>query len=441
MALTQLLTSATGLLDLVIDTYEISFARVNDIVGILKKSVIYDSVFVVAQVKVAHAREYVEWMMHHTSFASLRSKKGVTADKVLSLALILLDVCHRAPVGKFSIVHINDVAFATNLDREPAAQLLKEVFCHINGVNQKITFPPKDTDVDAAFRPIVVVNDEFFLQPPPMAARAILNAVIDWCRHTWPNSSKFDEEALGPMFEEFVRQKLFDRGVTVLHGKYSLPWVEGECDAVLETEKELIFFELKSKMLTREGRTGNDLVALADLGQALVRPQAQAMERHAALLKAGSLTLRANSGGGKINLDGREVLKVSITRGDLGSLHDRQFLSQFLRAGSIANFDAIHPKDQNKLKDLKVWFGRLRSAAHSANEADFQSTFPYSRSWSLSVFQLLLILEHTSDNESFSRELQRNRRVLFPMRDFYEEYAYLFHLLSYKPSDNVTSES
>lgn len=63
--------------------------------------------------------------MHHTSFASLRSKKGVTADKVLSLALILLDVCHRAPVGKFSIVHINDVAFATNLDREPAAQLFE----------------------------------------------------------------------------------------------------------------------------------------------------------------------------------------------------------------------------------------------------------------------------------------------------------------------------
>lgn len=437
--LTELLTNATGLLDVVPGSYDLMFVRLSDVVKILRNSTIYDSIFIVTQGKVDHAREYVEWMMRHDSFASLKSKTGASADQVLSLALMLLDACKRTPVSEFCVVQEHAAAFATNLDLEPAARLLKEVFCHLEGANQSLTFPPKDTDIDAAFRPLLVANDMFVLQPPPMAARAILNAAIDWCRHAWPNK-KFDEEALGPMFEEFVRQKLYERGVTVLHGKYKQAGMEGECDAALETEKELIFLELKSKMLTREGKAGNDLVAVADLGQALVRPQAQAMDRHAALLKGGSLTLRSASGGGTITLAEREVLKVSITRGDLGSLHDRPFLQQFLRAGSISNFEAIDSKKQSKLKDLKCWFDRLKAAAHSASEADFYSTFPYSRSWSLSVFQLLLLLEHTTDNDSFSLELQRTRRIITPMRDFYEEYAYAWQFLGNKMhSDNVTS--
>lgn len=438
--LTKLLTNATGLLDLVSDNYELMFARVSDILGILRKSTVYDSVFVVSQAKVDHVQDYVEWMMRHDLFSSLSSKTGGTADQVLSLALMLLDKCKRTPVSTFCRVQEHDAAFATNLDLEPAVKLLKTVFCHLEGANQNLTFPPRDTDITAAFRPLVIVNNFLFLQPPPMAARAILNASIDWCRHAWPNK-KFDEEALGPMFEEFVRQKLTESGVTVLHGKYKQANMEGECDAALETEKELIFLELKSKMLTREGKAGNDLVALADLGQALVRPQAQAMTHHVAVSKGGSLTLQAEFDGGTITLAEREVLKVSITRGDLGSLHDRLFLQKFLRAGSIANFEAIDLKSQTKLTDLKRWFERLKTAAHSVGEADFYSAFPYSRSWSLSIFQLFLLLENTTDNNSFSRELQRTRWITTNMRDFYEEYAYAFQHLNKARHDDVTSES
>lgn len=438
--LVKLLANATALQDLVSSPFDLMFARVRDVLGILQKSTVYDSVFIVAQAKVAHVREYVEWMMRHASFASLRGKIDGTADQIRSLALMLLDVCERTPVDEFRVIHGEAAAFATNLDREPATSLMKEVFCHLEGANKNLTFPPKDTDVDAAFRPIVVANKRFVLQPPPMAARAVLNATIDWCRRAWP-SKKFDEEALGPMFEEFVRHKLSQRGVTVLHGKYKQATMEGECDVALETKKEVIFLELKSKMLTREGRSGSDLVALVDLAQALVRPQAQAMTRHAALLKAGALTLQTEFGAKTITLAGREVLKVSITRGDLGSLHDRQFLQQFLRAGSIAVFEAVDSKNQSKLKDLKRWFDRLKEAARLAGEANFNSAFPYSRSWSLSLFQFLLLLEHTTDNDSFSHELQRTRWLITPMRDFYEEYAYAWQHLNRARPDDATPES
>jgi hypothetical protein len=421
--LTKLLASATGLLDLVADAYELLFARAGDLISILRMSMVYDSVYLVTQAKVAHVREYVEWMMRHSSFATLSSKTNASSDQVLSLALMLLDKCNKVKAWEFCLVEVQAAAFAANLNVEPADRLLQEIFCHTAGANQNLTFPPQDMDVDAAFRPLVILNGDYFLQPPPLAARAILNAIMDWCRNAWPNK-KFDEQAVGPMFEEFVRYKLTARGVTVHYGKYKLLGIEGECDAALATDKELIFLELKSKMLRREGKSGNDLVALSDLGQALVRPQAQAMERHAAMVKVGSLSLQTNSGESILSLAAREVLKVSVTRGDLGSLHDRPFLQQFLKAGSISRFDAIDPSNQTKLNDLGKWFNRLKAAAVAAGEADFRKSNPYSRSWSLSLFQLLMLLEHTSDNDSFSNELQRTRWIITSMRDFYEEYAY-----------------
>ena len=45
------------------------------------------------------------------------------------------------------------------------------------------------------------------------------------------------------------------------------------------------------------------------------------------------------------------------------------------------------------------------------------------------MFHLLLLLENTVDNETFSNELQRTRWIVTPLRDFYEEYAYAWQTL------------
>jgi hypothetical protein len=154
------------------------------------------------------------------------------------------------------------------------------------------------------------------------------------------------------------------------------------------------------------------------------------MSRHATLARSGVLRWKSKGDEGQIFLSGREVLKVSITRGDLGSLHDPPFLAQFLKAGSVADFETIDLKDQGQLKDLGRWFKKLKVAAQSVGEGDYlNSPFPYSRCWSLSVFHLLLVLENTVDNETFSNELQRTRRIVTPLRDFYEEYAYAWQKL------------
>jgi hypothetical protein len=423
--LVDLVTSATALLDVSVETFELMFARNADMLRIMQKSVVYDSVFLLTQANPVHASDYLKWMMLREPLTGLKDKSGRTSAQILAAATMLLETCRVACMQgiphNFILVPLQSIAYATNLDRGPAANLLREVFTHTNGANQTLTFPPDDRDVDAAFRPLLMKNGMFCMQPAPMAARATVNAALQWCRDNWSNGS-FDEKALGPLFEDFVREKLSQHGVSVIHGKYKVGRSTGQVDAVVETDGSVFFFELKSKMLRRQARAGDDVAAMADLGQALVRPQAQAMERHAVLRENESITLTRGTSTACVTLGSREVLKVSITRGDLGSLHDRHFLGLFLQTGCVAEFTTVERRRQREFDSLHEWFRKLKAAAAHAGEAIYDTSFPFATSWSLSVFQLLLLLERTSDNESFAREFQRTRYMVTPLRDFFSEY-------------------
>lgn len=427
--LCELVSLATALLDLTSTVYDTLFARSTEVISILQKSAVYDSVFLVAQAKPAHAREYLSWTLTNEALAKRTDKEGRTAAEIHRLALMLLEEAQSADTQDFKVIDPKKAANALGIPNVSAAnKLLTDVFAHTKGANQKLTFPPKDTDVDAAFRPLLLLSGKLVMQPGPLAARAVVNAALDWCkRKAWP-TKRFDDEALGPLLEQFVRERLAARGVVVHRGRYSHGAAEGECDAVVETQKEIIFLELKSKMLTREARAGDDVKALADLSQALVRPQAQAMERHAVLVENGTLTLTADGASHDLQLGGREVFKVSLTRGDMGSLHDRVFIGLFMKLGCVCTFTAMDAVRQSELDELHRQFRKLKSSADQAKDAYLDTTFPFSSSWSLSVYHLLMLLEGTTDSESFSRELQRTRRMVTPRKDFYVENAFALDL-------------
>lgn len=427
--LCELVSLATALLDLTSSVYETLFARTTDVIGILQKSAVYDSVFLITQAKPAHAQEYLSWMLSHKKLAKCTDKQGRTVAEIHRLASMLLDEAQSAAPDAFTVIDPKKMAHTLGIPNVNAVNtLLTEVFAHTDGANQNLTFPPKATDVNASFRPLLLISGKVVMQPGPMAASAVVNAALDWCKtKAWPNK-RFDDEALGPLLEQFVREKLAAKGVVVQRGNYRYGMAEGECDAVVETQKEIIFIELKSKMLTREARAGDTVKVLADLGQALVRPQAQAMERHAVLVENGTLTLIADGTSHDVRLDDREVFKISLTRGDMGSLHDRLFIGQFMRLGCISTFTAEDAKRQTELDDLHNYFQKLKSSADRAKDAYLDTRFPFSRSWSLSVYHLLMLLEGTRDAESFSRELQRTRRMTTARMDFFAEYSYALEL-------------
>ncbi|WAK04462.1 hypothetical protein [Methylobacter sp. YRD-M1] len=426
--LIKLLTYSVALLDLESTSMELIFARYSDTIQIMQKSLVYDAVFCLPQAKPAHVEEWLRWLIAQPAFSALKSKEDWTAKHVLSIALWILHRCKSMLPSSFLELHSQEAAYATGLDVNSARDLLQTVFSHPpEGANRSLTFPPKDTDIDSAFRPILApVDEKFILQPPSLAARFVLNAVLDWCRNQWPKSSKnkFDE-SLGDALEDFVRKIFEARGIKIAYGEYKCGKDKGQCDLVVQSEKFIIFFELKAKTLTRQSRAGDTINALRDLGESLVRPLAQAMERHAFLCKHGKMELMLQEGPVTIELNGREVLKVSVSRGELGSIHDRPFMQHFLHTGCLYQFQAEDSKGQKIIDDhLHKYFDRFKRAAIQASEYNLDDRFIFSKCWSLSLFQILQLLERAESNEGFARELLRTRNISTPLRDFYSEYEY-----------------
>lgn len=427
--LLHLLTFAVGILDLESDgTIDFMFARPNDILELTRKSLLYDANFCLTQANPVHVLVFVQWLLTNPPFAHLIDKDGFTSSHVLAVATLLLQEMKSGPID-LQRVPLAPITMLVGLDMEHVKLLLTNAFAHAFGkVNRKLTFPLQDSEVDSAFRPLLTDDTGSFLcLPRNLAARAMLNAVITWCRNVWAKKQGFDEE-LGLALECFVRDQFTARGVKVHYGAYNDGADEGECDLVIQTDSHIIFFELKGKVLTRQSRTGDVLKALEDLADSLARPQAQAMERHAFLKHHEKMELRSDKGLSVIELDSREVLKVSVTRGELLSLHDRPYLWHYLIAGCQLNFEVANPKQQKVLDPLHNWFRKFKEAAKRADEYNLSSPFPFGRCWSLSLFQILLLLERTASADDFVKELLRTSRMITPTRDFYATYEYALEL-------------
>ncbi|MFZ6776992.1 hypothetical protein ACO0LD_09155 [Undibacterium sp. Ji83W] len=433
--LIKLLSFAVGILDLESDSmFGLIFARPEDILETTRISLLYDATFCLTQAKPAHVKVFLDWLLTNEQFSSLTCEDGFISSQILSTTRHILQETLSGCVG-IQIISAELLAKLTGLDIHLTKRLLTNVFAHPYGkVNEKLIFPLQDSKVDSAFRPLLTDAQGSFLRlPRNIAARATMNAAINWCQNAWPDSEGF-HEALGLALEPFVRDQFKARGVKFQYGEYGSKSDKGECDLVIQTDSHIVFFELKGKVLTRQSRSGDVVKALEDLADSLARPQAQAMERHAFLKEHGAMVLESDEGSSIIELGSREVLKVSVTRGELLSLHDRPYLQHYLIAGCQLRFETLNPKEQRKLDPLHKWFDKFKDAAKRAGEYDLSARFPFSRCWSLSLFQVLLLLERTTSADTFVKELLRTAYTSTPTRDYYATYEYLLYLDTLKPS-------
>ncbi|MGY3230311.1 hypothetical protein ACVWWJ_001795 [Luteibacter sp. HA06] len=410
--------------DLTLPLLDIHFGWLNDLPAQSRKSAMFDAAFIPAQAKASHAKTYLDIFFADPVLGALKdAKTGRTGAQVGRVALALLDLADRRPPG--AMVSI-DHALAASLTGMPGIRglaFLRAVFAHDHAPNQKLGLPPRDSDIDAAFRPFVDEGTGLLMQPAPLAARATVNAAIQWLRERRPE--RFDDDVIGAKLELLVRSRLAASSIDVLHGHYKAGKDEGECDALIETEKALIFLELKSKMLQREGRAGDDVTLLADLGQAVVRPLAQAMGHHAFLVKHGKMVIAGGDSEHVVELKGRDVYKVALSRGELASLGDMAFLRRFLLAGCVAEFTPRSEAQKGKLKDLGKYFKRFRKAAEGAGDFHPQRATVFSTCSTLSAFQFLMLLENVNDADGFAEALARTGRMMTPERDFYTTYEFL----------------
>ncbi|WP_157212260.1 hypothetical protein [Desulfomonile tiedjei] len=320
---------------------------------------------------------------------------------------------------------------------EQTLQALLTVFSHdaseVNhGFLSPVCVPQRCRDF--MFKPLVKLNaGEYCLMSSSGCAPAFYEAIAMALRDICGQST---DKKIGDSLEQYVRQVLVKKGITLVHGEYqfrSIPdgrcakdkHLRGDCDLAVETADTIILFEVKKQPFTRPSRAGKSGELLHDLAKGFVRGHKQLVRQAIILKESGSLVLQSDQGEYELQSNGRAVERVFVTLDDYGAFQDQVLANGLLE---FMTFVGISSEDQGLQKKLE----KVRSECLELRECLMRLLGPSERPFDrpffncrfISLPQLLVMLDEVTCNESLRQSLWRTRSVSYGTRDFYAEHFY-----------------
>lgn len=318
------------------------------------------------------------------------------------------------------------------MPRAIASAVLSEALSHpIEGANRRLMNPMAahgedgrgDPGIDFYMRPLLRLDaGRFVLFDRSMAAPAFVEALLAPAQKAIRD---FDADRVGPAIERFLRRSFEARGIATKSGKYALDGEYGECDLVVETRDRVILIEVKKKALTGKARAGSDVFVILDLAKSVVKAQTQAAWHELRLRRGAALELLDEDGRTHVlELDGRAVERVAVTLPDYGSFQDRQALMGFMESHLGAEYSVKAPQYQKEFAKLRAMLAEFREVQGLLSESRPAPKDLFHDCWFLSVPHLLMLLDESSDAESFWEALGSTKSIFFGSMDFYWEHSH-----------------
>jgi Holliday junction resolvase-like predicted endonuclease len=267
----------------------------------------------------------------------------------------------------------------------------------------------KEDGANFSQRPLLRYTEQsYHLLNRSFCSEAFLESIFTQLRSKVPN---FDGDYLGKGIERYVRQVLREHDIDSSSGDYWIGKTRWECDIVVETNKTIIFIEVKKKPLTRKARAGSDVSVVMDLAQSLLDAQKQAGNHEVQLRKAGYLDLLDGGNTHRIELKGRTIERIALSLTDFGSFHDRTFLEKFMNAVTQLKFGVYDKQYKNKFDDLNEVIASLQEQGRFLYPDNGEHQRPYFNCWFFSLPQLIIILDGISGPEAFRNALWAIRGI------------------------------
>jgi hypothetical protein len=402
-------------------TFESIFLGAEDIPDALARIALFDHLFALKQWPPAKARELLEGVTAALDSAEIKSRLGWDMGDVLTLMEAVLAVA----TGPFYI--LEPTALRAHGVTEAVWQELAPVFTHaLTTMNRDYRSPLNADKAELDFKPLFELPcGRLLVLTPGLAALAFFEATTRAIRDAgYPD---FDNR-LGDAVEGVVADALRREGVNVTvqgieyhTGKIGPGKVAGECDIVVETERNIVFIELKKKPLRRASGTGDAAPALVDLTTSLFAAQAQLSRHEQTLLETGAIDF---DNGYRLKHRGRSIERIAMTWLDYGGLQDKYLLSQIFGALPGHRLTTDHPKEGNKLEKLNSAIDALEREITALRQLGKNNGALFINCWFLSVPQLLLLLDGVTDGDDFAARIGKLRHLTYRTLDFYRDFGF-----------------
>lgn len=242
--------------------------------------------------------------------------------------------------------------------RDAVLAVLDDIAC--NALNPGYQHPLDYEKVNApdypAFR---LPNGDVLLYPASLGAMGWYEVLMSRLRICAGESKRIEHEA-GICLEQFLRKVLREHGISSVAGKYHAEGIEGECDAIIQSERKICLLELKKKNLTRRSREGYVYQMLLDFAGAVFNPQVQAFRTEAVLVRDGALRLAERGMKHIVEYKNRRILRMSVSLNDFGPIHEQYILDNviktfcsFIFSVNRAEIEAMEPNPDKVLSVVK----------------------------------------------------------------------------------------
>jgi hypothetical protein len=250
-------------------------------------------------------------------------------------------------------------------NKEYIKEFLVHFSQHANEVNNQFNDILKNTTLGNA--PLIQLSeDKFFFVSAHFCGYAFCEKIYNTIK---PNYKKRSYDgALGDNLELLVKDLLDKKGYPCQQGIYApkKPNEQGECDLVLETDKKLVFVEIKNCGLPCEFEVGDVITVLNFLGMGMLNAQKQGLHHKLYLEKNNTMELFND-----VN-DTTPVHTLSINNKRIHPVSLCSTEYAFLTAGTIANqlseslihatyntHDKSREKELKKLNDVTNYIRKL----------------------------------------------------------------------------------
>lgn len=403
-----------------------SYHRPDTILAGVQRNISFDQHFSIDQLSSKHAIAVVKGIFG----SPLLSKIEVDVKTYIEiLEWVSSRASHAAPFH-FSLARIyNELMGRVSLaDLKDA---LATLTFSAESVNAQYLMPNDISKRNYFERPFIAYGTDFIYVNPAFCSYGFYSALLRLYQGKGVNGS-----LLGQVAEQFVYEALTSRGIKVLTNKtYKVPLyvrkeleIESksrECDFIIESESAVYFVELKRKTLTSEARSGNQLKSLKDISQSFLHALVQAGIHEYTLRRDGILTF---TDGGTVFLNGRDVIRVSLSMFGFFGIQDSFFINQMLSnlVGSQIQ-DPVDKVGQEVNEYLRNIQRQYQSEIFSSLYGHYANPFINCRF--MSVPQLLEVLEDAKDNEQLHQQLEITRRSGTGCKDWFKDYEFLRGLL------------
>lgn len=400
--------------------YESMFHDTTTLLPFLQKLAVFDSAFTLQQMRPSDVARFLRGMFDWVDDPQFTTRNGWSIADAISVAEAAAAIARnvRGP----TILEKTQLASAVPGVGERQLTAILGMYTHpVKGANSRYELPTDVALQDFGFKPLLPWSPgQFLMLDASWCAPAFFEAIATAVRA----DKKGTDDAIGTAAERFVEAQLSRHGVRTMRGDYDVNGEHGECDAVIETTRNVVFLEMKKKVLTRAARSGSDVELLVDLSKSLFAAQAQAGWHELRLRTKGALELSSGGTSASIRLGPRGVERVAVSLLDYGALQDRIVLSQVLTILMGAKLATTDPALQGRLDALATSQDEFAQQYPALAALDpGRKNQPFFNCWFLSVPQILVLLDEVTDAEGFERALWSTRHVTHGSGDFYFELA------------------